>query len=381
MLHTPTECTVQEIFHQKCAIVSSFTRKLQLIVRLVDSNRFVIDMSSPAMPYVGSRISLISKSEIRYEGILYVINTEESTIALQNVRSYGTEGRTKPDVPPTDEVYDFIIFRGEDIKDLTVLEGTATKPSQRAVLDDPAVVSVGPERKITHQRPQTARESSNREQRGTNNSRDNYPDRYGRTQNRPDRKWDDAGQNRSERKWEDSGKIRSDRKWEDRRDSRNVYPRDSHRHDGHHQGRDWKDGSTYRGHGKNGQRRSHHTGDKGPIGELVANENAQLKAEIGNEEFDFSSANEKFAKPSETVMDNTGQDTRAGYSKTKSFFDDISCDALDRSTGKEGARFDRSARDKQRELDKETFGASALNRPFGFGGQRRFQKGGKGRAF
>lgn len=84
--------------------------------------------ASGNIPYIGSKISLITTSDIRYEGILYTLNREESTIAVQNVRSFGTEGRRCPEVPMSNEIYDFIIFRGKDLKDLTVLQGAPERP-------------------------------------------------------------------------------------------------------------------------------------------------------------------------------------------------------------------------------------------------------------
>jgi protein LSM14 len=74
-----------------------------------------------SIPYLGSKISLISKSDIRYEGILYTVDAVDSTVALQNVRSFGTENR-RPDkpVPPSNEIYDYIIFRGSDINDIHI---------------------------------------------------------------------------------------------------------------------------------------------------------------------------------------------------------------------------------------------------------------------
>lgn len=42
---------------------------------------------SAGTPYIGSKISLISKAEIRYEGTLYAVDTKESTVTLQKGRN------------------------------------------------------------------------------------------------------------------------------------------------------------------------------------------------------------------------------------------------------------------------------------------------------
>uniref|UniRef100_A0A8C5TL71 LSM family member 14B n=1 Tax=Malurus cyaneus samueli TaxID=2593467 RepID=A0A8C5TL71_9PASS len=85
-------------------------------------------------PYIGSKISLISKAQIRYEGILYTSTPRNPPWRWPRAILYRPTDRP---APPREEIYEYIIFRGSDIKDITVCE---PPKAQHTLPQDPAIV-------------------------------------------------------------------------------------------------------------------------------------------------------------------------------------------------------------------------------------------------
>lgn len=78
--------------------------------------------------YLGARISLISQSDMRYSGILHEVNAETATLALKEVVCHGTEGRKgnpAEEVAGSNMVHQFILFKGSEVKDLSIEEPAA----------------------------------------------------------------------------------------------------------------------------------------------------------------------------------------------------------------------------------------------------------------
>ncbi|KAL8789587.1 MAG: hypothetical protein Q9213_001023 [Squamulea squamosa] len=106
-----------------------------------------------------------------YVGTLHEINSENSTVALENVVSWGTEGRDpENEVPPSETVYEYIVFRGSDVKDLRIEEAPKENkpPRPPQVPDDPAILGsarrpAAPESTLKQEEPEAAFTQSQKE--------------------------------------------------------------------------------------------------------------------------------------------------------------------------------------------------------------------------
>ena len=96
------------------------------------------------MLQVNSTISLITKSNIRYEGVLVQLKSVGKRLLLKDVKSFGTEGRNNgvnevptPAADDPNNLYSLVEFQIPMIKELYVIKQPAAP-----VVSDPAIVSV-----------------------------------------------------------------------------------------------------------------------------------------------------------------------------------------------------------------------------------------------
>lgn len=76
-------------------------------------------------------------------GTLHEINPEQSTIALEEVFSFGTEDRPVDNfIPPSQQKFEYIVFRGSDVKDIKIAEEQkdTKQPSPQQPPNDPAIL-------------------------------------------------------------------------------------------------------------------------------------------------------------------------------------------------------------------------------------------------
>lgn len=319
---------------------------------------------------IGSRISLVSKAEIRYEGFLHFINPEENTVGLKDVRMLGTQGRRggQGEVEANNTTYDFIIFRGGDIKDLTVFDDNQQQEEQRndTAINDPAIMS------------SKAAPSSFSDRAAAP-----FRDQQGRDR-REDRR-SDFGTARQSGFYDNN---RRDDRFDNRRGG--YERRDNYNSGGGGYGGGYSRGGRIGGYegGRGGRggynNHSHHSYDRhrgdfdAPRPEYHTGRDFDVASNEKKEKlepFDFAKANAEFEKQ-KADFDKAREEVlkaSAGRSYDKSsFFDNISSEATDRKLGGFNMRPDR---DEQRRADVQTFGQEAVGNMRGF----RRGRGGRGR--
>mmetsp|Transcript_22059 Transcript_22059/g.33017 ORF Transcript_22059/g.33017 Transcript_22059/m.33017 type:complete len:414 (+) Transcript_22059:187-1428(+) len=354
-------------------------------------------------PLLGSRISLISKKNIRYEGTLYSINEADATVALQNVRAYGTEGRESESeafLPPQDTVHQYLLFRGCDIKDLHVHESTSSQQQQEenGPPSDPAIVSA------EHPKGGGGDNASSDAGADTDKNADADAGEEGAKGETaaaaPAESVTDVGDSKSEispakseakaGQGESSGPSSDDKKNSDQNDESGAGEGADNNNSNNNASSQKSNKSNRASNNTNNRRKKNNSNNNNPR-QMVGSGASLLRRKVrgvvegdngpenpNKTNFDFQSNLAEFSKSNDDNEDEEdfNEEENVGAYDKNDFFDSISCDVSDRQNG-----IDNRLRGKaERSLNTETFGATSLG--YGRRNNRRYRgrgNGGRGR--
>jgi protein LSM14 len=320
-----------------------------------------------------------------------MINESDHTLALQDVVSYGTEGRTSADAafPASPDVHKFLKFRGSDIKDLHVHDANAANASKakaKAVMDrDDAVVSVdmppsAPRGSAMPPRapPQPRGPHTKTSDGGSEGMFDNLSTENGQGDTR-------RRNNREQNKDDETFGAGSSGGGQQRRQGGNNNNKNAPQRDNRNNNRNNNNNNNNRAPRDNNAAPRENAGaprqprDEGTMASLAGRKargvvSGGATVEVGTD-FDLEAAGAAMTSGQDADDDDDAfvPSTEPTYKKDD-FFDSLSCDQTDKANGVNN----RLRGAEERDLNMEAFGAVSLGGGSRRGGGRRNGGGGRG---
>lgn len=293
--------------------------------------------------YIGKTISLISNKGLRYVGLLDNINADDATVALKSVRLFGTEGRMAQngnpqfEVGPGTDIYEYVVFRGSDVKDLSVLDVPldqvqpepyhAPQPAATAPATGPSSTATGPSSAATRPSPTAAPTATRTAPNATTTTESQA------SQPQPAQAAHAPAPTGASRPQPSKSTKAEPSSTQQEQPQPGSVPEPTQRQ--HQQSRP---------------------------AQAQPQEHPQRRAQVPSDEFDFESANAKFTKDIEAEREEP-----AAYNRQSSFFDTISSSTEQRSS----LRWS-----EEKDLNMDTFGQSSVQT--GGRGRGRGGRGGRG---